>query len=155
MNIKIRRATKRDAAAIHELILSVAHYFLADLNGKHAERFYKTVSKQEVAAQIADERFIYLVAEVRGKIAGILSIRDNAFVYHLFVAEKYQKQGVASALWEKGRELALQAGNPGHFRLNATPYAVPVYRQWGFRPTGERLYKYGIDFVPMRMELGT
>ncbi len=153
LKMKIRRAAKGDARAIRVLILSVSHFFLEDLAGKHAERFYKTVSEEAIAECIEDERFVCLVAEAHGKLVGMLSIKDNVLLYHLFVAEQYQKQGVASALWRTGRELALRAGNPGHFQLNATPYAVPVYKQWGFRPTGERLYKYGVDFVPMRMEV--
>ncbi len=137
------------------LIMSVAHSFLRDLNGKHAESFFKTVTKEAIAAYIGDAHFLCLVAEIRGHTAGYLSIKDCSLLYHVFVAQEYQRQGVASALWDEGRIMALAAGNPGRFRLNATPYAVPVYRQWGFRPTGERLYKYGVDFVPMAMDVGT
>ena len=43
----------------------------------------------------------YHVAENENVIVGIVGIRDNSHLYHLFVAESHQGRGMAKALWEK------------------------------------------------------
>jgi GNAT superfamily N-acetyltransferase len=91
----------------------------------------------------------YYKATQGENLAGVVALRDNAHLYHLFVAPAFQGQGLSRMLWEHARGDALSRGNTGAFTVNATPYAVPVYERFGFQATGPRVETKGIAFVPM------
>ncbi len=152
MSLKIRSATVNDAQAIHILIASLAAYFVEP--GSQGEQdFLKTIAPEAIAGYVIDPAFIYLIGEVDGELAGVIALKERVHVYHMFVAVKFQRQGIAQELWEKIKNMAQAQGNPGWFTLNATPYAVPVYERFGFKATGVQVDKYGLSFVPMRLEL--
>lgn len=50
----------------------------------------------------------YHVAEMDAKLVGVIGIRDNVHLYHLFVAERYQRQGLAKKLWQFAMEVSLR-----------------------------------------------
>ena len=152
MNVHIREAQVEDAEAITDLIVGAAKFFLAETSGKEAEDFFGTVSAEAMRRRILDPSFQKLVAIVEGEMAGVLVMQENGHLYHLFVGERYHRQGLARQMWDRAREDAMAAGNPGTFTLNSTLYAVSVYESLGFRATGERVRKYGAEFVAMRLE---
>jgi GNAT superfamily N-acetyltransferase len=92
---------------------------------------------------------VYHVAENDNRIVGFVALRDNRHVFHMFVDKACHRQGIAAALWQRVRETALAAGNPGEFTVNASNYAVPVYEKMGFVRTAEMQCKNGIYFNPM------
>jgi GNAT superfamily N-acetyltransferase len=83
---------------------------------------------------------------------GVAGIRDTTHVYHLFVAEAFHRQGLATSLWEIAKAAALAAGNPGRFTVYSSLHAVPVYERFGFRATGPEVHKHGVAFVPMELD---
>lgn len=151
--MQIRRATPADAAAISALILSVSRFFTVHPDGEGAEEFLAKVSPEAIGGYLASPRYAYRVAEEEGALAGVVAIRDNAHLYHLFVAPAFHGRGLSRRLWDAAREAALRAGNPGEFTVNSSLYAVPVYQRFGFRPTGPRVEELGIAFLPMKLVL--
>jgi GNAT superfamily N-acetyltransferase len=149
----IRPATADDAAAISALILGVAGFFTMNPDGSGAEEFLARVSPDAIGEYLASERFAYRVAEEDGALAGVVAIRDNVHLYHLFVASAHHGRGLARTLWNQAMQAALRAGNPGEFTVNSSLYAVPVYERFGFRPTGPRVDEHGIAYVPMKLVL--
>lgn len=147
MNISI--ATVDDAPAISRLIGSVARFFTLQPDGAGAEDFLKTISPESVAGYLADPRFAYFKAVENGTLAGVVAVRDGSHLYHLFVDESFQRQGLSRQLWDHARA-ALQEANPGYFIVNSTPYAQAVYERFGFVANGPRVETHGIAFVPMR-----
>lgn len=148
---EIRNAQVADAPRISSLILSVAHYF--DPRGSVAPWFRNSVSPQAIEGYIGDNRFNYLVAYSGQILYGVIAVRDTNHLYHLFVAPDVHRQGIATQLWERAKNDALNAGNTEGFFVRSSEYAVPVYERFGFRVAEAPAEKEGLVFVPMRLDL--
>lgn len=146
----IRTANPKDAKAISTLICSVSHYFTLHPEGVGAEAFLETISEKAIEGYINAANFHYLVGFKDGALAGVVAIRDNKHLYHLFVSPQFQRRGVAKELWSVAMSYAVQHGNSGEFTVNSTPYAAPVYASFGFEATGQRVETKGIAFIPMK-----
>jgi ribosomal protein S18 acetylase RimI-like enzyme len=149
--MQIRTAMPSDAQAISALIQSLATYFTVHPDGSGAEDFLKTISTQAIAQCTRDPDFLYLVGYVDEHLAGVVSVRGNKHLYHLFVSPAFQRLGYARELWEAAKEQAVQRGNAGEFTVNASPFAEPVYTKFGFEATGPRVETKGIAFIPMQL----
>lgn len=144
----LRRALPRDAPDISALIRSLSAAFTIDPSGLGAEAFLKSIEPAAIASYLVAPNFAYFVAEVEGRIVGVVAIRDRTHLYHLFVAADQQRRGLASELWRHARA-ALDAPSDRLFTVNATPIAVPVYERFGFVVAGPRVEKDSIAFIPM------
>lgn len=152
-HLAIREATAEDAEAISALVASLAPYFLADPDdSKAAAPFFESVSPEALRRYLTEGRYRYHVAESGGELVGVVGVRDGMHLFHLFVAEGFQRRGLAARLWSRARDAARAAGNPGRFTVNASLYAVPVYERFGFRLTGSEVRKDGVAYVPMELE---
>jgi GNAT superfamily N-acetyltransferase len=155
--MQICRATASDSEAISRLIQSLAFRFTLDPQGLGAEAFLKRVEPAAIQAYIAASNFNYFVGfagpELMGELMGVVAVRDNTHLYHLFVAGGFQGRGFSGQLWRHGRQAAMLAGNLKGFTVNSSPFAVPVYERFGFRATGPKVETSGIAFVPMKLEL--
>lgn len=147
----VRPAEPPDAEGISALIMRVSPTFTVHPDGAGAEEFFAQVAPGAVGACVASEEYAYLVAEEEGVLAGVVGVRGNRHLHHLFVAPEFQGRGLSRRLWEAAMRAALRAGNPGEFTVNASLYAVPIYRRFGFVPTGPRQEAIGIAFVPMKL----
>lgn len=149
LDYRIRRAGVQDAQGISDLLLSVSQAFVLDEFTQAARRRYL----DDLAPQCLIERlqgaFAFYLAETETALAGVIALRDNAHVYYLFVAGAYQRCGVARALWQRARDEAQGAGNPGVFSVNASRYSVPAYTRMGFVAQADRQERAGIPYYPM------
>ena len=149
--MQIRPASKNDADSISALILDVKHFFTLNKNGDGAEEFLKSITPSGIAGFIEADNFSYFVAHIGDELAGVVAIRDNKHLFHLFVVPKFQRQKIAEQLWQFAKADAAQSGNKSGFTVNSTPYAVPVYERFGFQVDGPRVEMHGIAFVPMKL----
>lgn len=113
----------------------------------------KTVLAGVVALMGHPDRGFYLVAESAGTIAGCLLItyewsdwRNKMFwwIQSVYVKPEHRGHGVYSALNEKIKELAAQAGNVCGFRLyvhKGNARAQEVYRSLGMEETAYLIYE--------------
>ena len=62
------------------------------------------------ASTLESPRYAYLIAELEGQMVGLVAMRDQKHLFHLFVAPAHQRIGIARALWERARQLSLQTG---------------------------------------------
>lgn len=148
-SLAIEPARPQDAEAISALLLSLANRCTLYPDMRGAGRFLASLAPDAVRALIAAPAYRYLAGWIDGSLAGVIALRDNRHLFHLFVAERFQGRKMASALWTEAKALALAAGNPGRFTVNASVAAVPVYRAFGFRPNGEHMAAHGIVYLPM------
>jgi len=153
--MNIRPATIDDAQAISVLIKSVAHYFTLHPQGHGAETFLQSIEPAAIALYVNAPNFACFVGLVDQQLAGVVAMRDNQHLYHLFVGQAWQDQGVGRQLWRHAKEAAMLAGNRQGFTVNATPFAVPVYERFGFKAAGPRIETKGIAFVPMELRFDT
>ncbi len=145
----IRPAAPADAPALAALVRALAAHFLADpARPEDAAAFLRTLEPDAFAARLADPEFRHHVAEAEGALAGVVAVRGGTHLYHLFVAERFHRRGVATRLWERARR---EAGSPPRFTVNASRSAVAVYERWGFTATGPEVVQDGIAFRPMEL----
>jgi GNAT superfamily N-acetyltransferase len=149
----IRPGTPSDAKAVASLIASFQPILTLEPSGAGAEQYLASVSEDAERQYLDSPRYAYLVAELEGRMAGFIAMRDRKHLFHLFVAAARQRAGIARALWEQARQLSLRAGPIAEFTVNSSLNAVPVYRSFGFVPTGEVAQEHGIAFLPMHLTL--
>lgn len=146
----IGAASPSDAQAISALILELSVPFYLSPSREGAESFLASISAEAERAYLSASNFSFHVARSGRDLAGFVALRDNAHLFHLFVARPFQGQRLASRLWEIVRTEALRAGNPDAFTVNASLNAVPVYEHFGFAAQGEVQRMQGVAFQPMR-----
>lgn len=98
-----------------------------------------------------DSGYRYHVAVSAGRIVGVVGMRDECHLFHLFVAEEHQGRGIARSLWNAARQSCRAAGNPGVFTVHASSLARPVYVRFGFVPESASITNNGVTAVPMRL----
>ena len=145
--MKIATASVADAEEISALIAGLSEPFFLSPSREGAEPFLASIGAEAQRGYLAAGNFWYRVARSGGRIVGVVALRDNA---HLFVAEHFQGQGLATRLWQRVESEALRAGNPGTFTVNASLNAVPLYEKFGFAREGEVQRVHGVSFQPMR-----
>ena len=147
--MKIRPATIADAEAISTLIVELSAPFYTSATRAGAEPFLASVSADSQHRNLSAPNFSYYVAESSGELVGVVALRDNSHLFHLFIAAQLQRAGLATQLWGIVKAEALAAGNSGQFTVNSSLNAVPVYERFGFVRKGDIQYMHGISFQPM------
>ena len=85
------------------------------------------------------------------RLVGVLSMREPGHISGFFVEAAWHRRGIGRRLFEAMRlDYAEQV-----FTVNASPYAVEVYRHLGFVPTGEEQTADGLRFTPMQFSVQT
>ena len=147
--MQMRPATVGDASRISLLIRSLSGPFFVSPDGEGAELFLQSISESAVQGYVTAENFRYQVAEADDQFIGVVAVRDNSHLFHLFVTPAFQGRGVAHQLWHAAKGQAVRAGNAGRFTVNSSLRAVPVYERFGFVASGPSIAKHGISFQPM------
>jgi GNAT superfamily N-acetyltransferase len=150
---QIRLATPEDANAISTVIKGLSRHFLADPEGQGADTVLQSIDPMGIAEFIAASHFCHWVASAQGQVMAVAGLRDNAHLYHLFVAPDWQGRGVGRALWQQVRSAALAAGNPGTFTVNSTLNGRAAYESFGFTVTGPVTQRDGLVYIPMGLDL--
>ena len=69
--------------------------------------------------------YLYMVAEVDGQLAGVITMKERSHLYHLFIDGAYHGRGIASALWERLLERLKEDGPlPEILTVNSSDYAL-------------------------------
>ncbi|SMS01102.1 Acetyltransferase (GNAT) family protein [Vibrio mangrovi] len=151
MSIKYRKAAGKDAQAISELIVPLTRkYVCPTFDESMHDTLLQSMSVENIERYLS-EGYLYVVAtDDMGEIVGVAAIRDASHLYHLFVSERYQGQGLSRKLWEKVRAEVPENRRPTRFTVNSALNAEHVYRSFGFVRTEEGVRnRNGIIDVPM------
>jgi GNAT superfamily N-acetyltransferase len=151
-NPTIRPATVADAPAIGSLVMTLLPYLTVHPQGLGAEKFIANVGIDAQRRYLGQDNFRYHVALHGDELLGVVAVRDNSHLFHLFIKETLHRQGLGRRLWELARDEAMARGNPGSFTVNSAGRATGLYLRLGFVPAGERIEHDGIVDVPMRWE---
>ncbi len=99
-----------------------------------------------------DDGRIVFVAEHDSEIFGFTTFEPNGHLDHLYVHHRFQRQGVASALFRRIEEEAVSRG-VDHIFTEASITARPFFERMGFRVTASQSVAVkGISFLNYRME---
>jgi N-acetylglutamate synthase-like GNAT family acetyltransferase len=151
--LQIRKGTVGDSDQISALITRNSKVLLVDdFDDDGLDFFLRSVETKSIR-EYMDQGFPYLVAEEEKQIVGVIAIKDNSHMFHLFVDINYHQRGIARMLWEQMKNFSIEQGNEGVFTLNSTTYALPIYQRWGFEKIAEAKRSYGIRYTPMKLVL--
>ena len=82
------------------------------------------------------------------KLVGVLCLRAHQHIADFFVDAAYHRRGIGRRLFEAMRRDYVRQV----FTVNASPYAVEIYRHLGFVPTDTEQLTDGLRYTPMRFE---
>ena len=151
----IRAATPDDSLAISALISTLTKKYIAvDFSDNGKKVLLKSIQPEAIDQKLASD-FQYHVAEMNEHIIGVVGIKSNQHLYHLFVAEANQRRGAAKQLWQTALTFCLLNGNPGHFTVNSSIYALPLYKKLGFKALSDPVENNGIIYIPMELTIDT
>ena len=96
----------------------------------------------------------YHVAEVDGRVVGVIAVRDDRHIFRLFVSRRFQRRGIARALVDRAMADGLRRAGTRRFTLNASARAVPAYLRLGFVKAGRAVPRKpdGVVALPMRFD---
>jgi len=148
---RIREADGSDAPAISRLLRRVSLRYIAPGQPQPAvQAMLRHMGVRAVRQRLTAPNYRFHVAVAGPALLGVVAVRDDAHLHHLFVSTPYQRRGVARALWRKALEACMEGTGPARITVNASRYAEPAYRRLGFvddpRP---RRVPPGIEVVPM------
>jgi ribosomal protein S18 acetylase RimI-like enzyme len=134
-----------DARQASNLILKCFWRFNADQYGDNTERFTDSVTPEKLHELICTE-VVVGARDPNGDLCGVICITGGSHLELLFVAEEYQRLGVATTLWRSALELvASDPRVPVEIAVNSSDHAIEFYENIGFvrvpfeRPTVKRL----------------
>lgn len=149
--MRLLSATVDDADDIASLVRSLAGQLGADPAAPETRPFWESLSATALAGYLAGERYRFTVARDGAGLAGVIALRDTTHLFNLYVDLAYQRQGLATRLWHHARQQAGSLGAERGFTVNASRYAVPVYRRFGFELAGPAHVTHGIAIQPMKL----
>jgi len=145
----IRKASLDDIASMHEIMTVLARKSIAPtLTTKGQENLLASFTIETIKNNITGN-VQYFLSELDLQIVGLIGIKNNDHLYHLFVKTEYQNRGIATKLWHVAKAHCINAGNKGRFTVNASVNSKNMYEKLGFYETAEIMDKNGITFIPM------
>lgn len=150
--LEFRPAWTSDLPAVADLIERVFDEFVApDFQPGGISEFKAFTSAAALTERCQEPARIAFVAVVEGQIRGYIELRGTDHISLLFVDKAWHRRGLARELWRlamgQARELDPEQAE---FTVNASPYAVEMYRKLGFSAYEPLQHKDGFSFVPMK-----
>ena len=149
--MRIRAAIPDDSENISKLICVLVEKFIATEFSSKGRVFLLSTMTADAIRQSMQSGYRYHVAEIKGLLAGVVAVKGNAHLYHLFVAEQFHRKGIAKKLWQLAMKECLHDGNTGEFTVNSSAYALGVYKKLGFVAQPGPKEKNGVVFYPMKL----
>ena len=155
MGIRYRLAPTQDARAIGVLARRVVRrWILPEQPASAAAPLLLGMSARAVRCRILDGQRFHLAWTDDGRLTGVAAMRDNSHLFQFFVSTRLHGHGIARQLWQRVMHDALRRAGTRHFTLKASAMAEPVYRHFGFVPSGPRLVSNtGLVTQPMHLDL--
>ena len=152
--MNIRAATLTDIPEISVLLTQLTQEFIAPTcTAEGAAILVNAMSIEAIGSYFAMGYQYHVAITDSGQLAGVVGMKANSHLYHLFVASYAQGQGVARMLWEHAKAQCLAQGNSGIFTVNSALNAQAVYLGFGFVPLGPERERGGIRDIPMQLVL--
>jgi len=149
----IRKTVPEDISAISALLIRLSEKFITSSFTEEGRNKLLESMRPEAIRNYLDQGFRYHVAVRDGEILGVVAMQDDTHLYHLFVAEAEQGQGLARRLWETAKSDCLSRSSPAYFTVNASLNAQEVYKSWGFIPVAGVRETGGVKDIPMKLKV--
>ncbi len=143
--MNIRQVKKEDITQIKTMVQKLSHFYLADDVAELPSWLAATLETQAFAMRLNDTAFMHWVCVHESQVIGYIAMKNKNHLYHLFVAQEHQGQGIAKQLWATAMEACVSPT----YTLRSSLFAVPVYESFGFVKTGSVDVKEGVQFQAM------
>jgi len=153
MHPNIREAKFNDSSEIGELIRVLAEKFITHEFDSKARTHFLSANDGNSVEKNMKSGFSYHVAADRGRIVGVVGVKNKSHLYHLFVAEDSQGKGLARKLWERALRELTSEGDTRVVTVNSSNDAIGFYKKLGFNQTGPVIEKEGIQYNPMEYKV--
>ncbi|MGN0691101.1 MAG: GNAT family N-acetyltransferase [Oscillospiraceae bacterium] len=122
--------------------------------GEYEAPVYTEEGIKEFYSSIHDDKYLSQLrmygAFDGAKLVGVIAVRGGGTHIALFFVDgKYHRRGIGKALFQT----VLKRCAAERMTVNASPYAVPVYRRLGFSETDTEQTVCGLRFTPMALQL--
>jgi GNAT superfamily N-acetyltransferase len=146
--MEIRAAFESDAAGISELIQLVSVQCNFSETEPCPQWFIDSTKPDVLQPLIVSDDYLWLIAVERGEVTGVLTLFEGNLVKYLFVHPKFQRKGVARALWQRAiPELRSEIS------VRSSLFAIPFYEKREFKKVGEVKFFNGVSFQTMIAQL--
>lgn len=122
----------------------------ADYTPRGVKSFWEFITDPVLQRMFAMGAYQLFVAIDKGKIVGMISLRNETHISLLFVDAAYHKQGIGRALISYLCRYVDREEGHHSVTVNAAPYALGFYHKLGFEDTGAEESNDGIRFTPMK-----
>ncbi|WP_368084183.1 GNAT family N-acetyltransferase [Vibrio splendidus] len=154
MSLNIRSAEISDSKAISELILPLAKkYVCPTCDASVHDILLNSMSEENVGKYLSTNYNYVIAVTANDEVVGVAGVRDNSHLYHLFVDDNFQGNGLSRQLWEAVKEESIKNGNSGIFTVNSAVNAESVYSRFGFKRTEGIRNRQGMIDIPMLLDL--
>ncbi|MDH5933947.1 MULTISPECIES: GNAT family N-acetyltransferase [Vibrio] len=154
MSVNIRSAEISDSKAISELILPLAKkYVCPTCDASVHDILLNSMSEENVGKYLSTNYNYVIAVTANDEVVGVAGVRDNSHLYHLFVDDNFQGNGLSRQLWEAVKEESIKNGNSGIFTVNSAVNAESVYSRFGFKRTEGIRNRQGMIDIPMLLDL--
>ena len=139
-NLTIKSLSKADIETALNLVWKVFLEFEApDYTQEGIDEFYRSIHDEDYLAALS----LY-GAFMNEELVGIIATRSGGkHIALFFVDGKYHRQGIGKQLF--------QSVKTDKMTVNSSPYAVPVYSKFGFKPANTEQVVKGLRFTPMAL----
>jgi len=142
--IQVRKLYETETKAALALAMRVFMRFEApDYSAQGVQTFRRTLEDTAFTSQIV----MYGAFEEQVMVGMIATRMDGAHITLFFVEEAYQRRGIGRMLFT----LVLAKLESETMTVNASPFAVDIYKRLGFEPVMAEQCTRGIRYTPMRM----
>lgn len=153
--MQICKLQKRQLREAVELVKEVFDLSLAEEYGEQGVKtFYHFIQIKHIEEMVQKGEMKFWAAFEGNQMAGVIALRGNQHISLLFVKNQYRRKGIAgklvSVLIAACTEMNLEKKA---VTVNASPYAVEVYKHMGFVSLTEEQKKDGIRYTPMLYRL--
>jgi len=147
----IRRAELRDAANISRFIRQLTKEFIVkDCTKEGAETLLRSMRTEIIKSQLLAGDAHFLVEE-DDRLVGVIGLKSNNHLVHLYVDKTHQNRGAARSLWEK--LVAFKNPQVCTITVNSSLNAIGFYQKMGFIAESSGQVKNGIPSIPLKITI--
>jgi GNAT superfamily N-acetyltransferase len=132
------------------LVYRVFDDFVGRDYSEKGRAFFKSSVNEEFISGLPGRNGFSIAASEKGKITGIISVRDRNHIALFFVDAPHHRRGIGKRLFNEAKRKIAEKGDVSEIDVYSSPCAVPVYKALGFTVTEDEKEINGMKFVPMK-----
>lgn len=152
-NLKYRPIEDGEEDRVHDLILRVFYRYVAPTYSMEGIDTFTGMLTPSFLVEKKAGKFT-VVAELEGRILGVLTMINASHIALLFVESEFQGNGVGKGLIRCGVDLALgRSPVLNTITVSSSPNSTSFYKSVGFEAAGDEKDENGMRFLPMGIKV--